>query len=249
MTWTQIGWTIIALSAVLLVGFSLFFRHRYRYQVRNIPAVKQLEDQRVIAVERGMGRQVVLGEGLWTHAYPGLGLHALAILPGIVSPEDSVEGGQVISTGSGVLALFASQIVQGYYQNGFSPSLQDRMQSVSLPGPTPLAFTAGLLPDLSAKPPGSLALFGSFGLSAPLWAEAAQINGGHVFAAAGSVTAQAALFLNVRDLLIGEEVFMLPGLMEPTALNQAGWLTEDILRVALMALLIVAVILKVAGRL
>jgi hypothetical protein len=68
-----------------------------------------------------------------------------------------------------------------------------------------------------------------------------------VFAAAGSVIAQAALFLNVRDLLIGEEVFMLPGLMEPTPPNQAGWLTEDILRAALMGLLIVAVILKVAG--
>ena len=247
MTWTQIGWTIIALAAVLLAGFSLLFSRRYQYLARKNPAVTRLQDQRVIAVERGVGRQVVLGEGLWTHAYAGLGLHALMMLPGMVCPEDSVEGGQVISTGSGALVLFARQIVQGCYQDGFSPGLQDHILPISLPGPTPLSFTAGLLPDLSLQPPGSLAMFGSFGLSAPLWAEAAQIKGGHVFAAAGSITAQAALFLNVRDLLIGEEVFMLPGLIEPTAPNQAGWLTEDILRVSLMGLLIAAVILKMAG--
>ena len=247
MTWTQIGWTVIALAAVLLAGFSLLFGRRYKYLARTSPAVKRLQDQRVIAVERGVGRQVVLGDGLWTHAYPGLGLHALSMLPGMVSPEDSVEGGQVISTGSGALVLFARQIVQGCYQDGFSPGLQERVLPVSLPGPTPLSFTAGLLPGFSTQPPGSLAMFGSFGLSAPLWAEAAQIKGGHVFAAAGSITAQAALFLNVHDLLIGEEVFMLPGLIKTTASYQAGWLTEDILRVSLMALLIVAAILKMAG--
>jgi hypothetical protein len=247
MTWTQIGWMIIALAAVLLAGFSVLLNRRYQYLARKIPAVKRLQDRRVVAVERGKGRQVILGEGLWTHAYPGLGLHALSILPGMVSPDDRVEGGQVLSTGSGTLALFALQVVQGCYQDGFSPGLQERARFVSLPGPTPLSFTAGLLPDLSLQSPGSLSLFGSFGLSAPLWAEAAQIKGGHVFAAAGSITAQAALFLNVRDLLIGEEVFMLPGLLEPTAPNQAGWLTEDILRAALMALLIAAAVMKMAG--
>jgi hypothetical protein len=247
MTWTQIGWTIIALAAVLLAGLSLLVSRRYQYLARKNPAVRRLQDQRVIAVERGLGCQVVLGEALWTHAYPGLGLHALLMLPGMVSPEDSVEGGQVLSTGSGALMLFARQIVQGCYQDGFSPGLQERVLPVSLPGPTPLSFTAGLLPDLSLHPAGSLAMFGSFGLSAPLWAEAAQIKGGHVFAAAGSITAQAALFLNVRDLLIGEEIFMLPGLIEPTVPTQAGWLTEDILRAALMALLIVAAVMKMAG--
>jgi hypothetical protein len=247
MTWTQIGWTVIALAAVLLAGFSLLFRRRYSYLARKNPAVERLQDQQVIAVERGLGRQVVLGEGFWTHAYPGLGLHALLTLPGVVSPEDSVEAGQVISTSSGALVLFARQIVQGCYQGGFSPGLQERGLPVSLPGPTPFSFTAGLLPDLSTQPLGSLAMFGSFGLSAPLWAEAAQIKGAHVFAAAGSITAQATLFLNVRDLLIGEEVFMLPGLMKTTAVNQAGWLTEDVLRAALMVLLIIASVLKMAG--
>ena len=92
----QIGWTIIALAAVLLAGFSLLLKRRYQYLARKNPAVERLQEQQLIAVERGVGRQIVLGEGLWTHAYPGLGLHALSVLPGMVNPEDSVEGGQVI---------------------------------------------------------------------------------------------------------------------------------------------------------
>jgi hypothetical protein len=247
MTWTQIGWIIIGLAAVLLAGLNVLIRRSKPYKVRINPSIKRLQDQRVVAVERGKGRQVVLGDRFWSHAYPGLGLHALSALPGLVSPEDKGEGGQVVSTGSGALALFAREIVQGCYQDGFSPDLQDRKLPVSLPGPTPLAFTAGLLPELSMHSPGSLAMFGSFGMSSPLWAEAAYMKGGHVFAAAGSITAQAALFLTVSDLLIGEEVFMLPGLLAPIAPNQAAWLTEDILRVALMILLIVASALKMAG--
>lgn len=247
MTWVQIGWTVIFLAVVLLVGFSLIFKTGRRYPVRQLPAVKALFDQRVIAIERGEGRQVVLGNRFWSRAYPGLGLHALSVLPSLVSTEVMVDGGQVVSAGTGELVLFARQIIQGVYRDGFSPALEPVINPVQLPGPTPLAFTAGLLTEINLHSPGSLALFGSFGLSAPLWAEAASIKGGNVFAAAGLISAQAALFLNVRDVLIGEEIFMLPGAMEPTAVNQAGWITEDILRVLLMVLMLAAAVMKMVG--
>jgi hypothetical protein len=92
-----------------------------------------------------------------------------------------------------------------------------------------------------------MGLFGNFGQTGALLAEAAEMNGGHPLAAAGSVDAQAALFLVTRDLMIGEEVFMLPGLIDPTPSNQAGWVSEDILRIALMVLLVIAAGLKMAG--
>ena len=247
MTWGQIGWSMIALAVVLLVGFSLIFKDGRRYHVRHLPAVKALFDQRVIAVERGEGRQVVLGHRFWSRAYPGLGLHALSALPSLVSPEMMVDGGQAVSAGAGELVLFARQIVHGGYRDGFSAGLEAGMSPIQLPGPTPLSFTAGLLTEINLHSPGSLALFGSFGQCSPLWAEAAFIKGGNVFAAAGLISAQAALFMSVRDLLIGEEVFLLPGLMEATPVNQAGWLTEDILRALLIVLILVAAVMKMVG--
>lgn len=247
MTWAQVGWVIIALSALLLVGFSLIFKSRHQYLVRHIPAVKSLIDQRVIAIERGKGRQVVLGNRFWNRAFPGLGLHALSVLPGLVSPEDLQDGGQVVSAGTGELVLFARQIVYGAYHNGYSMGLEQETNPLQVPGPTPLSFLAGLLVEINLQSPGSLALFGSFGHGAPLWAEAAFIKGGHVFAAAGSVSAQAALFLGIRNLLIGEEVFMLPGMIDKSPINQAGWITEDVIRALLIVFILVAVVLKMVG--
>lgn len=247
MTWTQIGWTIITLGAILLVGFSLIFKGRHRYQVRKLPAVKALFDQRVIAVEQGKGRQVVLGDRFWTRAYPALGLHPLSVLPSLISAEDMVDRGQALSSGTGELVLFARQVAQGVYQDGFSIGLEQKIRPLQMPGPTPLSFLAGLLVEINLNSPGSLALFGSFGQSAPLWAEAAFIKGGHVFAAAGTLSAQAALFMSVRDLMIGEEVFLLPGLIEPKPHNQAGWISEDILRAILIVIILVAAVLKMVG--
>lgn len=242
MTWVEIGWVMIGLAAVLLIVFTFLFKWRLRYQVRNKTAVQAFVDHRVRSVERGETRQVLLGDQFWSRAYPALGLHALSVFSSLSSVESTADGRQVAASGTGELALFARQIVQGSYKDGFSTGL-----SISLPGPTPLSFVAGLLPEMGLHTPGSVGLFGNYGQMGALLTEAALLKGGHVLAAAGSITSQAVLFLNLRDLLIGEEVFMLPGLIESTPGNQAGWFTEDILRVLLMVLLVIAAGLKMAG--
>lgn len=247
MTWTEIGWVIIALSTVLLIVFGLLFKASRSYRVQMRPAVKSFLDQRIASIERGRSRLVLLGDQFWARAYPGLELHALAGLSVLMDTEALADEGQIISTGSGELLLFARQIAYGRYQDGFSTALHTAWKAVSLPGPTAVSFLAGVLPEMGMDPPGSLGLFGHYGLAAPLFTESTLMRGGHVFSAAGSVTAQAALFLNVHDLLLGEEVFLLPGLLEPTPQNQAGWMAEDVLRAALIVLMIVAAVLKMAG--
>jgi hypothetical protein len=242
MTWSQIGWVIIALGAVLLVVFNFLFKKRFRYPVRAKSSVQAFLDQRVRAVERGETRQVLLGDQFWSRAYPALGLHALSVFAGLLRVDKNMDEGQLVGTGTGELALFARQIIQGSYQNGVSTHL-----SITLPGPTPPSFTAGVLMEMGFHPPASLGLFGNYGHMGALLTETAMMKGAHVFAAAGSITAQAALFFNLRDLLIGEEVFLLPGLLDQTPGNQAGWAAEDVLRVLLMALLVIVAGLKMAG--
>jgi len=245
MTWTELGWAIIGLGSILLIVFSLAFKKEGRYRPRKQELVNTFLNQRVRAVEQGKKRLILLGEDFWSQAFPGLGLHALTVLPGLIKFEDIVEGGQVVSAGRGELVLFARQVIQGRYQEGFSPALHHAM--VSLVGFQGFSFTAGLLSELNRDSPGSLAILGGYGFDSVLWAESVQAKGGHVFAAAGTISAQAALYLTVRDLLIGEEVFMLPGLIKPMVGNQAGWTTEDILRLVLIALLILVSLLKAGG--
>jgi len=247
MTWSLLGWVIILLAAVLLALSSFLFKKRIVYNVRHLPAVKRLVSSRITAIERGRKRHIMLGHQFWSRTYPGLGLQALSMLPVLVDSESAGDGGQVVFVGDGGLLALARQITSGSYRDGFSERINDSTRRVTLLGITPHSFTAGFLPELTSQKPGSVALFGNYGTEAALWAAAASDRGGDVFAAAGSLESQAALFLFVRDLLIGEEAFLMPGLIRTTPADQAGWFVEDILRVLLIALLIAGAALKLGG--
>lgn len=246
MNWTLIGWVIIGLAAILLAVLS------WGVKIKGVPPRKMgffrhLLTSRTATLEQGRSQQVILGNNFWSRAYPGLGLTGLAALPSLLTPEVLAEGQQAVSTASGSLALFARQIVEGHYTSGFSEQLLDSRVEAGLYGLTPFSFTAGLLPELKRTPYGTLIYLGDFGPEAVLSIQAAARQGGQVFAAAGSLTAQAALFLSVRELLLGEEVFLLPAALAPTPSNQASLWVEDLLRLALMGLLVAGAILKMTG--
>lgn len=247
MTWSLVGWAIILLAAVMLILSTFLLKTDRSYRVRRLPAVDDLVASRTTAVERGRKRQIVLGHRLWSPVYPGLGLQALAALPTLAGAETTVDGGQSVSLSEGSLLVLARQVVGGGYSDGFSEYINETVQLVTLPGVTPLSFTAGFLHTLAVQKPYSTALFGNYGPEGALWAAAAADRGGDVFAAGGSLASQAVLFLSVRDLLFGEEAFLVPGLISPDTADHAGWLTEDILRVLLVVLLIVGAALKMGG--
>ena len=247
MTWSLVGWAVILLAAVLLVLSEFLLKKRTIYQVRHQPAVDRLMISRLTAVERGQKRQVILGNRLWSHSYPGLGLQALSNLPAFMDAEAAVDGEQVVSLSDGGLFVIARQVIQGRYQDGFSEHFLEVDQQLALPGVTSLSFTAGILNIMARQKPDSLAILGDYGSEAALWAASAADHGGDVFAAAGSLESQAALFLSVRDLLIGEEIFLMPGLLDPAHSDRAGWLLEDILRIILVVSLIAGVALKLGG--
>lgn len=247
MSLSMVGWVFIGFAAILLIVFSLLFKDRKGYLARHRPEIDALITARSTAIERGRKQHILLGNQLWSSAFPGLGLHSLLVLPSLLDPETGIDGGLTIDGGDGSLVVFAQQIVENRYEDGFSADLQDKNVNTTLPGPTPLAFTAGFLPEISLHPQGSLILMGNYGPESLLWTEAAASEGAHVFAATGTIASQAALFSSVRDSLLGEEIFALPGALEPTPANRAGWLTEDILRILLMLFLTAAAILKIVG--
>jgi hypothetical protein len=158
-----------------------------------------------------------------------------------------VDGGLTVGSADGGLAVFARQIVKNRYQDGFSPVLHKRGARVALYGLTPLSFTAGLLPELSASKGGALALFGHYGPEAMLWVDALGRKGGGVFASGGTLAAQAVLLLSVEELLIGENTYSYPHAQHPDARAARQLFAEDILRLALILGLLIGVGLKLGG--
>ena len=246
MTWELLGWVVIG-GAALLVLLSLFLRFDKCYPIRKLPLVDGLIETQAAAMERGEERRVLLGDRFLPLAYPGLGWHGLSALSSFLSQESGVDGGLAVGTADGSLAVFARQIVQNRYRDGFSPLLHQEGARTVLYGPTPLTFTAGLLPDLVHRPGGSLALFGHYGPEAMLWVDAVGRKKGKVFAAGGSLAAQAVLFLSVKDILIGEEAFAFPLAHQPDRRTARQLLTEDILRLALILGLLIGVGMKLGG--
>ena len=245
MNWSLAGWIFLGLSALILGVLTFRFKRGGRYAVRHDPAVQQLINARTVSLETGVHQHVGLGQDFWSKDYPGLGLYGLSVLPELTTLEMLSSKGTAVSAGDPSLLIIARQIVQNQYRDGFSFDLS--ITSPELPGPTPFSYTTGLLAEMGNYRHGSLALLGNYGVEALLFSEAQSVRQGHFFSASGNLTSQAVLFGSVRDLMIGESIYLLKGLLHPSANAQAGWLAEDMLRILLIGFILIAVVLKMAG--
>jgi hypothetical protein len=246
-----IGLLVILITALLLFILGWLLDRRDFFRPRRFSAIKAMKNAQTAAIEAGLSRHVFLGGQFHTTVYPGLGLLSLAALPWFGRGDSRADGRQQISTGDSQLFLMSRQVLEGSYRDGFSAVLQDR-PGLMIPGLTAFSTTAGLLPILLSRPHGSLSLIGHFGPEAALWAEAVTDEGGpaeeaHVFAAAGTLEGQAVLYLMIRDVLVGEEVFAVPASLSPTPFNLASLQTQDVLRVLLILALILGAVLKMLG--
>ena len=246
MNWTIVGWIVIGLAGILLVLLSWGVRINTPLP-RRTDFVQRLLGSRSTAMEQGKHQQIVLGNRLASRVYPGLGLTGLSALSSMITPETLTDGHQFISSSAGSLAVIARQVVEGRYASGYSEQLITPRVEAGVHGLTAFSFTAGLLPELGFAPLGNLLYLGDFGPEAALVVSQAADTGARIFAGAGSLTAQSTLFLYVRDLLLGEEVFMLAPSLASTPQNRASLLVEDLLRVGLIVLLITGAVLKMCG--
>ena len=246
MTWTLVGWIFIGVAAVLFLLTRVI--KVKGYSPRSFPFIRHYQESRTASIERGWHQQVVLGYQLWSEAYPGLGLSALATARQLLDDESLASGKVTLATSTGSLVVFAHQIVQGAYQGGFSEQLLEERAGAVVYGVLPLAFTTGLLASLHFRPTGTVTLLGDYGPEAALIADKVQGQpGSSVFAAAGSITSQAVLFLTAQDLLLGETVYALPALLKPDRPHLSALAVEDLLRVGLIVLLVVGAVLKMMG--
>lgn len=241
MSWAILGWALIGFSAIILVLLSFLMRRKNLYKTRKATSIDEIFAAQSGAIERGQPRLISLGDQLWERTYPGLGLHALTLLPKLVDEENALTEGTYVSGGDGSLATLARQIINNRYHDGFSMMLSRSKAQTIMPGTGRISYAVGLLSEIEHQGYGSVALFGNFGPEAVLWTEAVQNKGGYVFAGAGSLSSQAALLINVKDLMIGESLF------STSVPDATGVMTEDVLRLILILGLVVGVILKLAG--
>jgi hypothetical protein len=245
MIGSTVGWVIIALAAILLAGLTWLVRPRY--DLRHTAFAKHLAQSRTATLEQGRRQEVVLGHELWSRVYPGLGLNALASYDALLDAETLADGRQTVSTNAGILATLARQIIQGRYDAGFSEAILPKRVQATVYGPTTFSFNAGLMSDLKMQDYGTLVILGDFGPESAISVKNIHDQRGEAFAATGAIAAQAALFCNVQEILLGEEAYLAPALLNPTPRAKAAVLTADLLRVGVILALVIGATLKAVG--
>ncbi len=246
MSLVIVGLLVILTAALLIFILGWMLDRRAFFHPRRFNALQKMKKARTSAIEQGIFRHVVMGQKFYSAGYPGLGFLPFSSLSWFGRSDSMADGGQQISAGSSPLFLMARQVLEGSYQGGFSTALQTQ-SPIIVPGLTSLSYTAGLMPILLSRTHGSLSLFGDYGPEAALWADSVSDENAHVFAAAGTLAAQAVLYLMIQDVLIGEEIFAVPADLSPTPFNLASLQTQDVLRVLLILALILGAVLKLTG--
>ncbi len=246
MTWAMVGWIVIGLAAVLLIAFTWIIKPR-NYVLRRQDFFRHLSRSRTATLEQGRRQEVVLGHALWSRAYPGLGLSGLASYDALLDAETLADGWQTVSANEGILAVFARQIIRGRYESGFSEQLLPSEVQPVVYGPTTFSFNGGLMSDLKIQDYGTLVILGDFGPESAISVKNIHDQRGEAFSAAGSMASQAALLLNVQNILLGEEVYLAPALLDPQPKHLAAAQVEDLLRIGLILALVIGATLKAVG--
>ena len=133
----------------------------------------------------------------------------------LLDAESLADGRQTVSANEGILAVFARQIIHGRYESGFSEQLLSSEVQPVVYGPTTFSFNGGLMSDLKMQDYGTLVILGDFGPESAISVKNIHDQRGDAFSAAGSMASQAALLLNVQNILLGEEVYLAPALLDP----------------------------------
>ena len=152
----------------------------------------------------------------------------------------------VATSGDGTLSILSQDTMRAAYRIANAPELFD-VERGRLAGPTPLSYIAGTLPVIRDERVSTNVLVGNFGPEVALLAEASDQQDAFTLGASDSLAAQAVLYASSEETLIGEELFALPAYLQAGPTHQASLRAQDILRWAVVGLIVLAVLLSFLG--
>lgn len=246
MTGAQLqGLVVLALSLGLLLLFGLLGRRR-QVSFRSIPAFEALGRAIERAVEAGQRVHVSLGTGsaVGQESAPAFaGLTALSSIAHITSMSDRPV---VATAGDAALAILARDTLRTAYQAVGAYELYEPTAGRLL-APTPFSYVAGLPLVLATENVSVHMLAGSFGVESALAADFGDRENAFVIAGTDDVQSQALFFATAEHALIGEEIFATGTYLGAGGLHSASLQTQDILRWAIILLVLGGTLLSTFG--
>lgn len=236
---------IVAATGAILF-FSLPKQARPIRTFRAIPAFTRLRRAVGLAVENGKRLHISLGKSSIIEPTCPSALVGLNMLERLTNLSMISDRPPVTTSGDPTLALLSQDTARSVYRAG---NALDRFEPerVRLTGVTPFSYISGALPVVRDEQATAHVLIGNFGPEVGLLTEATEREKAFTLAASDSLPAQAVLFASAQEPLIGEELFAAPAYLQTRPVYPASLRVLDLLRWAVIVLIVVGIILKLIG--
>lgn len=240
-----IGLFVVLITAGLLLGLT-FIRRRSASVFREIPAFTRLKRAIGVSVEAGTRLHVSLGRGglQATEAAPGLA--GLAMLRYLTEQTSASDKPPVVSSGAADLAILSQDTLQAGYKAAYAEELYEP-NTGRLTGLTPFSFAAGAIPIIEDEDVSANIFIGHFGPEVALLTDTAERTNSPVVAGAVDPSAQALIYASAEEPLIGEELFAAGAYVNAGVAHQASLQVQDLLRWAIILVLLAGSALKLLG--
>lgn len=240
-----IGLAVVLVAAGLLLGL-IFLRRRATPVFREIPAFARLKHAIGLSVEAGTRLHVSLGRGGLQTPNAAPGLAGLAMLRHLTEQTSASDEPPIVTSGAADLALLSRDTLQAGYKATGAEEIYDP-NTGRLTGLTPFSFAAGAIPMIRDENVSANILIGHFGAEVALLTDAAERTNSPAVAAAIDPSAQALIYASVDKPLVGEELFAAGAYSGAGSAHQASLQVQDILRWAIILILLGGSALKLFG--
>jgi hypothetical protein len=243
-TWL-IGLALVLVAAGLLLGL-MFVRRKSLPTFREISAFARLKRAIGISVESGTRLHISLGSGGLQTPNAAPGLAGLAMLRHLAEQTSASDKPPVVTSGVADLSILSRDTLQAGYKAAGAEEMYDPATG-RLTGLTPFSFAAGAIPVMKDEEVSANILIGHFGPEVALLTDAAERTNSPTVAGAIDPSAQALIYASADEPLIGEELFAAGAYSNAGVAHQASLQVEDLLRWAIVVILLIGSALKLFG--
>jgi hypothetical protein len=240
-----LGLLVVVVSSGLLVGIT-YLRRKSPAQFRPIKAFSRLRNAIGRAVEDGSRLHIALGHGGLTSPQGAASLASLVTLRRLADMTSAGDKPPVASSGDGAVAILSQDILQSAFQDATAGGHYD-VTGGRLTGLTPFSYAAGSNSIMQDEQVSTNVMLGNFGVEAGLLMDTAERQNSFTLAASDDLSAQAILYANAQDPLIGEELFAAGAYLNAGPVHSASLTVQDILRWSLIVIMLIGALLKMVG--
>jgi hypothetical protein len=241
----MIGLAVVLVTAGLLLGLT-FIRRKTTPVFREIPAYTRLKRAIGISVEDGTRLHISLGRGELQTPEAASGLAGLAMLRHLTEQTSASDNPPVVTSGAADLSILSRDTLQAGYKAAGAEEIYDPTTG-RLTGLTPFSFAAGTIPTMQDENVSANVFIGHFGPEVALLTDTAERTNSPAVAAAVDLSAQALIYASVDEPLVGEELFAAGAYSNAGNAHQASLQVQDVLRWAIILVLLGGSALKLLG--